>query len=145
MDATHTLLEPIRVPRDVVVKEDVANLKVDALAGGLGCDKNLDLALPELLLRVDSSAGFVARARLHSAVDATNSEAPLFKLLYQVVESVLELREEKQARELIALRKEKQRQIRLQPIKRISLEDLHSTIQQSKIKEFKIVIKADVA
>ena len=52
--------------------------------------------------------------------------------------------DEKQVRELIVLRQEKERQRRVQPVKRISLEDLHSEIKQGKIKELKIIIKADV-
>ena len=35
----------VRVPGDVVVEEDVADLKVNALAGGLSSDQDLDLAL----------------------------------------------------------------------------------------------------
>jgi len=34
VDASHPLLQAVRVPRDIVVEEDVANLKVDAFAGG---------------------------------------------------------------------------------------------------------------
>ena len=38
--------------------------------------------------------------------------------------------DEKQAKEIIALREAKQRQEKLQPVKRISLEDLHTGIQE---------------
>ena len=36
VDAAHALLEPVRVPGDVVVEQDVAALKVDAFPGRLG-------------------------------------------------------------------------------------------------------------
>lgn len=52
--------------------------------------------------------------------------------------------DEKQARELVSIRLEKERQQRTMPVKRISLEDLHTEIEQGKIKELKIIIKADV-
>ena len=42
MDAAHALLQPVRVPRDVVVEEDVAALRVDAFASRLGGHQDLD-------------------------------------------------------------------------------------------------------
>ncbi|MBU1871837.1 MAG: translation initiation factor IF-2 [Candidatus Omnitrophica bacterium] len=53
--------------------------------------------------------------------------------------------DEKQLREVTTLRQDKEKKRRLQPVKRISLEDLHSQIQQGAIKELKIIIKADVS
>ena len=76
VDASHPLFEPIRIPGNVVVEEDVAELKVDALARGLGGDENLNLAFAELLFGVQSRARLVAGARLHAAVDAADREAP---------------------------------------------------------------------
>ena len=52
VDAAHALFESVWVPGNVVVKEDVATLKVDALAGRLRSHKNLNAAFPELLLSV---------------------------------------------------------------------------------------------
>lgn len=52
--------------------------------------------------------------------------------------------DEKQAKELAAMRSERQRQQQIKIIKRISLEDLHSEIVAGKIKELKLIIKADV-
>ena len=52
MDAPHALLKTVWVPGDVVVEEDVANLEVDALAGGLSGHQHLDRALAKLLLDV---------------------------------------------------------------------------------------------
>jgi hypothetical protein len=57
VDAAHPLFEAVRVPGDVVVEEDVADLKVDALARGLGGDQDLDLAFAELLLGVERVPG----------------------------------------------------------------------------------------
>jgi len=52
--------------------------------------------------------------------------------------------DEKQAKELAAIRAEREKQEQIKTVKRISLEDLHSQIQEGKIKELKIVVKADV-
>ena len=97
VDAAHPLLEAVRVPGDVVVEEDVADLKVDPLARGLGGDQDLDLAFAELLLGVEARARLVARARLHAAVDAADAEAPGLEAIHEVVQRVLELGEEEQA------------------------------------------------
>src|SRR3972149_1567906 len=95
MDAPHPLLEAVRVPWDVVVEENVADLEVDALARGFGGDEDLDVALAELLLGVEARPRFVARARLHTAVDATDTEAPRLQPSHEIVQRVLELGEEK--------------------------------------------------
>ena len=97
VDAAHPLLQAVRVPGDVVVEEDVADLEVDALARGLGGDQDLDLAFAELLLGVKARARLVARARLHAAVDAADAEAPGLQPIHEVVQRVLELGEEEQA------------------------------------------------
>jgi len=52
--------------------------------------------------------------------------------------------DEKQAKELAQIRMEAERQQQVKTVKRISLEDLHAQIQEGKIKELKIIIKADV-
>ena len=54
------------------------------------------------------------------------------------------IQDEKQAKELAAIRLEKERQQQIKSIKRVSLEDLHAQIAEGKIKELKIIIKADV-
>ena len=96
VDAAHALLQPVRVPRDVVVEQDVAALQVDAFAGRLGGDQHLDLAVAEPLLGVQPRPRFVARARLHAAVDAARGEAPRREPLQQVIERVPELGEDQQ-------------------------------------------------
>ena len=54
------------------------------------------------------------------------------------------IEDEKQAKELAQMRLEQERQREIKTVKRISLEDLHAQIQEGKIKELKIIIKADV-
>ena len=51
---------------------------------------------------------------------------------------------EKQAKDLIEVRVEKERQQQLKQVKRVSLEDLHTQIAEGQIKELKLIIKADV-
>ena len=75
VDAAHPLLQPVGVPGDVVVEEDVADLEVDPLARRLRGHQDLDRALAELLLGVEPRAGLVARAGLHPAVDGPDREA----------------------------------------------------------------------
>ena len=62
MDATHALLKAIRVPWNVVIEKDIADLQVDAFSGRLGSDEHLDRALAKLLLRVEARARLVAGA-----------------------------------------------------------------------------------
>src|SRR5205823_8661727 len=76
VNAAHPLLQAVRVPRDVVVEEDVAALEVDALARGLGGDQDLDGVFSELLLGVQAGARLVAGPCLHVTVDAADTEAP---------------------------------------------------------------------
>jgi translation initiation factor IF-2 len=52
--------------------------------------------------------------------------------------------DEKQAKELAQARLEKKRQQQIKSVKRISLEDLHAQIEAGKIKDLKLIIKADV-
>jgi len=54
------------------------------------------------------------------------------------------IEDEKQAKELAAARLEQKRQREIKSVKRISLEDLHAEIQEGKIKELKLILKADV-
>ncbi len=52
--------------------------------------------------------------------------------------------QEKEAKDLASLRMEKEKAHQVKEVKRISLEDLHAQIQEGKIKELKLIIKADV-
>ena len=51
---------------------------------------------------------------------------------------------EKEAKELASSRQEKERLQQIRAIKRVSLEDLHAQIKEGKIKDLKLIIKADV-
>ena len=62
----------------------------------------------------------------------------------QVGEQFFVIADEKQAKSLIQARVEKQKQQQVKEVKRVSLEDLHAQITEGKIKELKLVIKADV-
>src|SRR5712691_4495431 len=96
MDAAHALFETVRVPRDVVVAEDVATLQVNSLTRRLGRNQDLDGAVLELLFGVQARAGCIARARLHATMNTTNAETPVLQALHEVVERILELRKEQQ-------------------------------------------------
>src|SRR5690606_12865904 len=51
VDATEALLQPVGIPRQVVVDHQVCVLEVDALTRCVGCQQDLDvLVLAELLL-----------------------------------------------------------------------------------------------
>ena len=54
------------------------------------------------------------------------------------------IEDEKEARTLALTRQEKERQQDIKSVKRVSLEDLYAQIQAGKLKELKIVVKADV-
>ena len=54
------------------------------------------------------------------------------------------IEDEKKAKELALIRLNKNKQEQMKTAKKISLEDLHSQIEQGKIKELKLIIKADV-
>jgi translation initiation factor IF-2 len=59
-------------------------------------------------------------------------------------EQFFSIEDEKTAKELVLKRQEKEKLQQIKTIKRISLEDLHAQIKEGKIKELKIIIKADV-
>ena len=96
MDAAHPLLEPVGVPGDVVVEEDVAALEVDALAGGLGGDENLDGAVLELLLGVEPRPGSSREPVFMLPWMQPTRKPHARELLDEVVERVLELGEDQQ-------------------------------------------------
>jgi translation initiation factor IF-2 len=62
----------------------------------------------------------------------------------QVGEQFFVIEDEKQAKDLVQARVEKERQQQVKSVKRVSLEDLHTQIAAGKIKELKLIIKADV-
>ncbi len=62
----------------------------------------------------------------------------------QAGEEFFAIEDEKLAKELAANRQEQGRQDQIKSFKRVSLEDLYAQIKEGKIKELKIIIKADV-
>ncbi len=54
------------------------------------------------------------------------------------------IEDEKLAKDIAARRQQAQRELSTMPIKRVSLEDLHIQIKEGKIRELKIILKADV-
>jgi len=62
----------------------------------------------------------------------------------QAGEEFFAIEDEKVAKELAAKRQEQGRQDQIKLVKRVSLEDLHVQIQEGKIRDLKIIIKADV-
>ncbi len=54
------------------------------------------------------------------------------------------IEDERIAKEVVALRLEKEKESQIRQIKHISLEDLYSQIKEGKLKELKLIIKADV-
>jgi len=59
-------------------------------------------------------------------------------------EQFLVTEDEKKAKEICLKRQEIQKQKQMQPIQRISLEDLYSQVKEGKVKELNIIIKTDV-
>lgn len=62
----------------------------------------------------------------------------------QVGEQFFVIEDERQAKDLVQARVEKERQQQIKSVKRVSLEDLHAQIVEGKIKELKLIIKSDV-
>jgi translation initiation factor IF-2 len=62
----------------------------------------------------------------------------------QAGEQFFVVEDERTSRELAVMRQEEERQEQVKAIRRINLEDLHAQIKEGKLKELKLVIKADV-
>ena len=59
-------------------------------------------------------------------------------------EQFFTIADEKEAKELVELRVQKDREEQVKPVKRVSLEDLHNQISEGKIKELRLILKADM-
>ncbi len=97
VDAPHALFESVGVPGDVIVEKDVANLEVDAFTCGLGGHQDLDRPIAELLLGIEPRSRLVAGTGPHAAVDEADPESPLLEFAHEIVQRVLELREDQQS------------------------------------------------
>jgi hypothetical protein len=62
VDTAHALLQPVRIPGDVIVEQDMAALQIDPFAGRLSCHQDLDRTVFELLLGKQPRARIVAGA-----------------------------------------------------------------------------------
>jgi len=62
----------------------------------------------------------------------------------QAGEEFFVIEDEKLAKDLASKRQEAERETQIKAVKRVSLEDLHAQIQEGKIKELKMILKADV-
>ncbi len=62
----------------------------------------------------------------------------------QAGEQFFVIADEKTAKELAAKRQEKEKELQLKPVKRMGLEDLYSQIKEGKLKELKLILKADM-
>ena len=80
VDAAHALLEAVRVPRDVVVDHQAAELQVDPLTGRLRRHHDLRaLRVAECVLLL--AAGVL----IHAAVDLRDVEPPRLQVLGEVI------------------------------------------------------------
>src|SRR3990172_12880881 len=95
MDPTHALFKAHRVPRDVIVDHEPAELKVYTFARCLGCHQNL-AGVPKFPLRVYPCVRSVTVADLHSAMYLGHRKMPLTKPSYKKIEGVLVLRKDKE-------------------------------------------------
>jgi len=84
------------------------------------------------------------RLAVTSAGSATPVEVLGVSDVPEAGEKFLVITDEKQAKALAQARLEKEKQKQLRSVKRISLEDLHAQIAEGKIKELKLILKADV-
>ncbi len=83
----------------------------------------------------------------HQPVTVAGPSAPVEVLgisgVPEAGEQFFVIEDEKTAKELVVKRQEKDKLKQMQPIKRMGLEDLYSQIKEGKVKELKIVLKAD--
>ena len=97
VNAPHALFQPVRVPGNVIVEEDIAALQVNAFTRSLRRDKYLDGSIPELLLGVQSGSRLLSGARFHAAMDEPYPKTPCFQTIDQVIEGVLEFSEKQES------------------------------------------------
>ena len=71
VDAAEALLDPVRVPREVVVDHQVRDLEVQALAGGVGREQDLAVGVARELL-----GDLAALGAAHAAVDRLDGLGP---------------------------------------------------------------------
>jgi hypothetical protein len=76
VDTAHPLFKADRVPGDIVVDHQPAELKIDAFARRFGCHEDL-VGFPELAFGANAGTRRIAIADLHPAVNLSHGEVPL--------------------------------------------------------------------
>ena len=82
--------------------------------------------------------------RIESAGPSVPAEVIGFSGVPQAGDSFIVVEEERKARQIAEFRSHRQRTTHMATMKKITLEDLHTQIQEGVVKELNIVIKADV-
>ncbi len=94
MNPSHALLKSVRIPGNIVVKQDMAALQVDSFACCFRGSQNLSFQIPKVSLGIYPSAFFIAASRLHPAVNLSNRQPPLLKLANEIIQGVFVFRED---------------------------------------------------
>jgi translation initiation factor IF-2 len=137
---------PARFARGVVIESKMAKGRGPVVTLLI---QNGTLHLNENII-VGSFYGRI-RAMFNDRAQSVTSAGPSFPVevlgisgIPQAGEPFFVIEDERQAKELAAMRLEKERLQQIKSVKRVSLEDLHSQIEKGQLKELKLIIKADV-
>src|SRR5690554_6642017 len=104
MDTSHALFETYRIPGDIVVDHEPAELQVDTFSCCL-CSNHYLAGFLELPLGVKACSNLISITDLHTAVDLGNAQTPLAQLSVrsailsvtgQVIQCILMLGKEQQ-------------------------------------------------
>lgn len=83
-------------------------------------------------------------ARIKSAGPSTPVEVTGFSEVPQAGETFVSVEDEKKARQVALLRKEKEKALNVTQLKKLNLEELHEKIKEGELKALNIIVKADV-
>src|SRR5207249_2187585 len=89
MDAPHALFQAIRVPGDIIVDHQVAELEVDTLTGCFGSKADLGRFVKPL-------GSLTSKYRVHPAMNLASRIPPLLQVAAQVLQRVAMLGEDQQ-------------------------------------------------
>jgi hypothetical protein len=104
VDAAHSLFQAVRVPGDIIIKENITALEVNSFSRRFSGHKNLDCSVLELLLHKETGTGLIPESSFHAAVDTPNPETPTLQAVHEIIKRILEFRKDKQS--LVGLIKE---------------------------------------
>lgn len=137
---------PARMARGVVVEAKISKGRGPVATLLI---QNGTLRLNEFII-VGNHYGKI-RAMFDDHGNAVTSAPPAFPVeilgltgVPQAGEQFFVVEDEKRAKELAQMRQDREKLKQVKVVKRISLEDLHTQIKEGKLKELKIIIKADV-